>query len=122
MDCERALVGTGNCFSARAKWRSSSSACGSVLKKGLTPPTLSEMPGFINCRVAIVESWGYAEIIIRYHNPNGSSRNEPVGRPEYRKEFKGPAERDSFHRRPGLASQRTTRVHRVPERTSFGAG
>jgi hypothetical protein len=28
--------------SARAKWRSSLSACGCVLKKNLTPPTLSE--------------------------------------------------------------------------------
>src|SRR5215475_3790056 len=43
-------------FSARAKWRSSSSACGSVLKKGLTPPTLSEMPDFANIQFAILGS------------------------------------------------------------------
>ena len=34
--------GTGNCFSTRAKWRALRSAQSSTLKKGLTPPTLSE--------------------------------------------------------------------------------
>jgi hypothetical protein len=42
--------------SARAKWRSSLSACGCVLKKNLTPPTLSETRFFASyprgrCRV-----------------------------------------------------------------------
>src|SRR5262249_37944437 len=39
--CERALVGTGNFFSTRAKWRAPRSAWSSTLKKCLTPPTLS---------------------------------------------------------------------------------
>jgi len=42
IDYERALVGTGNCFSTRAKWRALRSAQSSTLKKCLTPPTLSE--------------------------------------------------------------------------------
>jgi hypothetical protein len=46
-DCERALVGHGT-FSTRAKWRSSTSACSSMLEKYLTPPTLLETPGFSN--------------------------------------------------------------------------
>jgi hypothetical protein len=33
-------------LAARAKWRSSTSARYSVLKKNLTPPTLSETPGY----------------------------------------------------------------------------
>ncbi|MGH9514442.1 MAG: hypothetical protein ACRD3P_02055, partial [Terriglobales bacterium] len=39
---ERALVGTGTCFSTRAKWRALPSARISTLTKSLTPPTLSE--------------------------------------------------------------------------------
>jgi len=38
-DCERALVGHGT-FSTRAKWRSSPSACSSMLENYLTLPTL----------------------------------------------------------------------------------
>ena len=46
MDYEASL-GWNSTSSARPKWRSSLSARGSVLKKSLTPPTLSEK-GFIN--------------------------------------------------------------------------
>src|SRR5215469_271543 len=48
VDYERALVGTGNCFSTRAKWRALRSARSSTLKKYLTPPTLSETRCFAN--------------------------------------------------------------------------
>jgi hypothetical protein len=45
IDYERALVGRAQATaSTRAKWRSSRSACCSVLEKCLTPPTLSERP------------------------------------------------------------------------------
>jgi hypothetical protein len=47
----RALVGAGT-FSTRAKWRSSLSACHSVLENRLTPPTLSEK-GFCNRYTAL---------------------------------------------------------------------
>src|SRR3981081_4679452 len=43
IDYERALVGRAKATaSTRAKWRSSTSACCSVLENCLTPPTLSE--------------------------------------------------------------------------------
>jgi hypothetical protein len=43
-----ASLGWHGTFSARAKWRSSPSACRSVLKNCLTPPTLSETRFFAN--------------------------------------------------------------------------
>src|ERR1017187_9509740 len=52
-DCERALVGHGT-FSTRAKWRSSTSACSSMLEKYLTPPTLSETPGYASRALSFI--------------------------------------------------------------------
>src|ERR1700758_2821081 len=49
LDYKRAWVGKGK-PSARAKWRSSSSVCPSVLKNCLTPPTLSERRFFASYR------------------------------------------------------------------------
>src|SRR5258708_4669472 len=49
IDYERALVGRAKATaSTRAKWHSPTSACCSVLEKGLTPPTLSETRFFAN--------------------------------------------------------------------------
>jgi hypothetical protein len=55
IDCERALVGTGNCFSTRAKWRALRSARSSMLKKCLTPPTLSETRCYANYRKSLAQ-------------------------------------------------------------------
>jgi hypothetical protein len=46
MDYERALGWLCTSSSTRAKWRSFRSAWNRVLKKSLTPPTLSEMRFF----------------------------------------------------------------------------
>src|ERR1700730_16655234 len=65
IDYERALVGRAKATaSTRAKWRSSTSACCSVLEKGLTPPTLSETR-FIDSYRALGAR--------RYFLPNASS-------------------------------------------------
>ncbi len=62
-DCERALVGHGT-FSTRAKWRSSTSACSSMLEKYLTAPTLLEMPG-CNSHVSLPQDSTVADMISR---------------------------------------------------------
>ena len=49
-----ASLGWNGTSSARAKWRSLLSACGSVVEMGLTPPTLSETPVNVSYRMTLV--------------------------------------------------------------------